>query len=155
MAKKTKPGPAAAALGELIDREIERGLVQLKIRSRAAFQREWYRFQELCPQCAWDDELEYVARPIRDRAVALSTLDALDRDGRRDGQLETLDEWIIELRELLPTALTRPLTKEEMRETRAAVDKADAEEEIRREEQRIRWEQEKIIKARPARRRAA
>lgn len=117
---KTKCGPATAALRAFIDGELEHGWRALGIPSRAAFKREYWRYEDV-----YDFGGDYAAPALYKRVAALEVMDGLDGDGV-DTDRETLDEWALEIRnKWLPGALKRPATKVELKKLRGAMDAAD------------------------------
>jgi hypothetical protein len=111
MAKKNpkNDGPATRALATLIDRGIERGMRALNIRSLTELKREAERYPSTD-----DSEHKGVASELLARMRCVELLWAIAHDGF-DNPIEWTDEWLSELRRMLPKAIARTLTQVELR----------------------------------------
>ncbi|HTJ09250.1 MAG TPA: hypothetical protein VL393_06125 [Candidatus Binataceae bacterium] len=127
---------ATGVLKAFIDREVARALRQLRIRSFAALRRELREYEE---HCIFDGGFGDVRSDITARLEAIELIASLAGDGLTS-PLDTSDDWICELRALLPTALKRPLTKEERAEVFAKVDAAQAKRAENQERRWVEWE---------------
>jgi len=132
MAKKKKQGPATATLAALVDGEVARALRWLNIPSLEACQRERDLFKGRSPFDV--EEYKGVAPAIVVRLVVLDLVEAV----ALDTVLDTLDEFIVELRTKLPKAHRRPLTDAEVAEVFASADRDLAAQRVRQEEENAR-----------------
>ena len=110
MANGNGKHPATTALRAFLDREVDHGMRVLGIRSLAAMRRESDRYPRT-------EENEYPGpKCLEARVRCLELLEALADPSATDLDLETADQWIMELRDkLLPKASRRPLTAAEFR----------------------------------------
>jgi hypothetical protein len=124
-------GPMTSAMLTLIDREVEVAMRRLKIASRTALMREVAQYSRA-------DEEDYhrcLPAGLFARVQSVELMGTILHESALDS-LEYLDQWIVELRELLPQAVARPLTKGEMRAVLVEVTR-DKEERVARERQRM------------------
>lgn len=124
----TKMGPITAAIQAALDREIDAALEELNIPSRTAFRREQRRMsaQNYYGWAPVDCLEGSIPDPICARAQAIYTLDGLVCDGidatqeDRGPGMCAADNWLLEVKVMIPRALKRPLNKRELAEYRVA-----------------------------------